>query len=499
MIYHQASRKNGCVASRQFLRLLQLEFGHAIRELLLNPRYERWRWQTFGITWLIYASFYLTRSSFSVAKVALPFAPGISLTRNDLGVIDATFLTVYMLGQFLFGPLGDRFGPRRILLFGLGLSVAAAIGFGCSSTIAAFLAFSVLQGIAQSTGWSNTNKAMSSWFSVDERGRVLGWWCTHYTVGAAVALPFAGWLMDYFGHADFTDVPIPPVLMAGPVMPYMPMAAYASANLFGTVSPFWPAAFWGPAGAVAGVMLLTWGLLRNRPEDVDLPPIEEYRGEPVPSEEDIEAEEAIVEAPEGSWQIIAAVLASPRIWTLAMAYFSIKLVRYAFICWGPNYVADSIHGGALASTATAAAMPIGGLVGVIGAGYISDKLFQARRAPVAILSLLAAATVMLAGFGHINNVWVMATFFFLVGVFLFGPDSMISSTASIDYGTKRGAGTAVGFVNGIGSIGGILGGWLPGKITTGDNWTTLFVVMLIGLLASAVILAPLWRAKPSTD
>jgi len=481
------------------LQFLDAESRHDFGELQLNPRYERWRWQTFGITWLIYASFYLTRSSFSVAKVALPFAPGITLTRADLGIIDATFLTVYMLGQFLFGPFGDRFGPRRILLFGLGLSAASAIGFGFSSTLVAFMAFSVLQGVAQSTGWSNTNKAMSSWFSVDERGRVLGWWCTHYTVGAAVALPFGGWLMDHFGRTSFTDVPIPPLLVAGTVLPYVPPAAFGPTTLFSTVSPFWPAAFWGPAGAVAGVMLLTAILLRNRPEDVNLPPIEKYRGEPVPSKEDIEAEEAIVEAPEGSWQIIAAVLAAPRIWTLAIAYFSIKLVRYAFICWGPNYVSDSIHSGALASTVTAAAMPIGGLVGVIGAGYVSDKLFQARRAPVAVLSLLAAAAVMLAGLWEIDNVWVMAAFFFLVGVFLFGPDSMISSTASIDYGTKRGAGTAVGFVNGIGSIGGILGGWLPGKITTGDNWTALFEVMLVGLLASSVILAPLWRAKASTD
>jgi sugar phosphate permease len=36
----------------------------------LKARYERWRWTTFGIRWLFYASFYLTRQSFSVAKVA---------------------------------------------------------------------------------------------------------------------------------------------------------------------------------------------------------------------------------------------------------------------------------------------------------------------------------------------------------------------------------------------------------------------------------------------
>jgi sugar phosphate permease len=118
---------------------------------------------------------------------------------------------------------------------------------------------------------------------------------------------------------------------------------------------------------------------------------------------------------------------------------------------------------------------------------------------VAILSLLACAAVMSAGLTDLHNPWFMTAFFFLVGAFLFGPDSIISATASMDFGTKRGAGTAVGFVNGIGSIGGILGGWLPGRITTGTDWTPLFEVMLVGLVVSAVVLLPLWRVKPSTD
>ena len=36
-----------------------------------SPIYERWRWQIFGITWLAYVGLYLTRKSFSVAKIEL--------------------------------------------------------------------------------------------------------------------------------------------------------------------------------------------------------------------------------------------------------------------------------------------------------------------------------------------------------------------------------------------------------------------------------------------
>jgi MFS transporter, OPA family, glycerol-3-phosphate transporter len=437
----------------------------------LNPRYQRLRWQTFGITWLIYASLYLTRQSFSVAKVAFADDPRVTLRRESFGLVDSAYLTTYMLGQFLFGALGDRFGPRRILLGGLAICVLAAIGSGFSTSLTAFVAFAVLQGVGQSTGWSNTSKTMSEWFSLGERGRVIGWWCSHYTIGAAVALPFSGWLMNHFGTPR-------------------PAGQEGSA-----IIAYWPVAFWGPAAVVAVVLGLTWILLHNRPEDVGLPPIEAYHGE----RESLVGDESPAEvAPEGSWKVIGEVLATPSIWLLALSYFSIKLTRYAFYTWGPMYVAESLGSDAYVSAMTAAAMPIGGLVGVVSSGYISDKVFGARRAPVTVISLVVTAAIMLLGLTPIRSVWMMASFFFLVGAFLFGPDTIISATAAMDFGTKRGAGAATGFVNGVGSIGGILGGFLPGYLTTEGDWTPLFVVFLVGLVLSAAMLVPLWNTKPAS-
>ncbi|MEW6158497.1 MAG: MFS transporter, partial [Verrucomicrobiota bacterium] len=37
----------------------------------LKQTYARWRWQIFAVTWLAYAGFYLTRKSFSVAKIEI--------------------------------------------------------------------------------------------------------------------------------------------------------------------------------------------------------------------------------------------------------------------------------------------------------------------------------------------------------------------------------------------------------------------------------------------
>jgi OPA family sugar phosphate sensor protein UhpC-like MFS transporter len=286
-----------------------------------------------------------------------------------------------------------------------------------------------------------------------------------------VASPFAGWLMDAFGKT---------AMVGGTAAAFV---------------PFWPVAFWGPAAALGVVMLATWALLRNRPEDVRLPPIEQYHREP---ESLIDEEERAAVIPEGSWRIIGEVLSSPSIWMLAVAYFPIKLARYSFYFWGPKYVEESLGTAAFTSAMTAAWMPIGGMVGVVVTGYISDKMFQARRAPIIVLSLLATAAVMLLGQRQIDNIWVMRAYFFLVGLFLYGPDSMVSATAAIDFGTKRGTGAATGFVNGIGSLGAILGGYLPGVLTTKTDWTVFFQISLTGLIVSAVILVPLWWRRPPT-
>lgn len=436
----------------------------------MNPRYERWRRITFGITWLIYATFYFTRQAFDVAKAAFE-GSAVSLTREQMGNVNSTYSTVYMLGQFAFGSLGDKFGPRRILLFGIALSVAAAAVGGFTVSYWTFMGLAVFQGVAQSTGWSNVNKTMSAWFSLRERGRVVGWWCTCYSLGPAIALLFGGAMMKLFSRTQTGADGTPKVV------------------------EYWPAAFWSAAAVLGVVGVLAWFLLRDRPEDVGLPPIEQYHGEP---ESLLDDESPSEPAPEGSSTIIREVLSSPSIWLLAVAYFFVKLTRYVFIFWGPLYVKESLGSDASTSAFTAAAMPIGGVVGVIAIGYVSDLLFQSRRAPAAMLSLLATAAVLLVGLTRLESAWAMAAFFFCVGAFLFGPDSVISATASMDFGTKRCAGTAIGFVNGVGSIGGIFGGFLPGMITTGNDWSTLFRVLLIGLVISACVLAPLWRRKPPT-
>ena len=204
-----------------------------------NPRYERWRWQIFGITWLGYAGFYLTRKSFSVAKIDLANPDVMGLSAAEMARIDGAFLVAYAIGQFVWGLAGDKYGTRRVVSAGMLGSVIAAVAMGASSWAWAFSALFFLQGLCQSTGWAPLAKNLGNFFSRRERGVVMGIWCSNYAVGGLVASVFAGYLGQHFG---------------------------------------WRYAFLVPAFVLLVIWLLFLLLQRNRPEDAafrDEPTIEQ--------------------------------------------------------------------------------------------------------------------------------------------------------------------------------------------------------------------------------
>jgi len=73
---------------------------------------------------------------------------------------------------------------------------------------------------------------------------------------------------------------------------------------------------------------------------------------------------------------------------------------------------------------------------------------------------------------------------FLIGFLTYVQISLISGTAAVDFGTKKGASTASGLVNGAGSVGAIVGGTLPGFFHQQWGWQGVFT-----FLAGSVILA----------
>ncbi|MCH9029530.1 MAG: MFS transporter, partial [Bacteroidetes bacterium] len=413
----------------------------------------------FGITWLAYVGFYLTRASFSVAKIGILEDPNLSITTENMGVIDGLYLTAYAVGQFVWGMLGDKVGTRKIVLLGLSMSIIAGFAMGVSSIMLAFGVFALLQGLSQSTGWAPLTKNITNWFSLKERGVVMGWWATNYTIGGLIGAPLAGLAAAYFLD--------------------------------------WRYAFFIPAIVLAVILILFFILQKNKPEDIGLPIIEEYHNEEPPSKE-AKNDEIVNEPEEGSWKSIIGVIKNPMVLRLGTVYFFIKPTRYAILFWGPLYISESLGTGMAESAFINAAFFLAGPFSVLAAGYASDKIFQSRRMPYCVISMFTLA-ILLFFFNDLASVHsslVSAGLLFLVGFLIYGPDSLVSATAAVDFGTRKGASTASGIINGMGSVGAIAGGTIPGFFKDSWGWDGVFMFLSASVLIASLLMIPKWNALP---
>lgn len=253
----------------------------------------------------------------------------------------------------------------------------------------------------------------------------------------------------------------------------------------------WRASFLAGAAVVTVVLVLFAVLQRNRPADVGLPPIDEYRRDDVPT-----APEAKPSPPRSVREALRAAVSDRMVLVLGISYFLLKPARYAILLWGPVIVIERIpEASSLEAVIIPVSFGVAGLAAPILVGLVSDKLFGARRIPPAVLSLLGLVAV-LALFVPLTSTGsmpLMVLLLALIGLTVYAADAMISCIAAVDFGTSEHAGASAGFVNGCGSTGAILGGLLPGNLATG----TLFYGFAGAALVAALLLAPRWNSRPA--
>lgn len=422
-----------------------------------NPLYERWRWQTFAITWLAYAGLNLTRMSFAVSKVGIEGDTHIQLTQPQMAWVDGAFLGAYAIGQFFWGVAGDRFGTRKVVLIGMLGSVIAGFVMGACSNVTMFVAVFFIQGLCQSSGWAPLVKNVGNFFSRRERGFVLGLWCTNYAVGGLMASVLASFVAERLG---------------------------------------WRYAFYLPAAVLLGIWILFYLFQRDRPEDLGLPSVESYHGEPTPV---VKAGETPEEEPEGSWKVVREVATNPMVLLLGLVYFCLKPTRYAILFWGPKYIYDRLGSGMAEAGLLSSLFELAGPISILSMGFVSDRVFGARRMPVSIICLLLLG-VLLISLDHLPPTrWALGTSLFLLGFLAYAPDAMIAGVAVVDFGAKKGASTATGLVNGLGSIGAMVGGVIPGLLQENWGWQRVFTCLAIAAFVAALLLLPKWNAVPPTS
>lgn len=447
----------------------------------ITPAHRPWRYRIFALTWLSYAGFYLCRKNYSVAMK--PLEDHFGFTNLQLGMIASGYLMVYAIGQFINGFLGDVKGPRFMVGLGLFVSVGMNLLCGLGESVGVFAILLGINGLAQSTGWPGNVKCMANWFTIRERGRVMAWWCSCYVVGSMFATWYATELwVYYFGSLQ------------------------QSAGEPAAIANGWKIIFWVPAITLSVIALAYSLFLRNSPTEAGLTDIDEFEGLNVNCPEDSKADLSTPltkeEERKATREALRQVLSNRTVWIYGGVYFALKFIRYGMFTWLPKYGIDELGYDLKSSALLSLGFESLGFLGVLFAGYMSDKVFSSRRTP--ICAIMIGGTVVACLLQSQIAYWGMGYYFLglcLIGFVLYGPDALMTGAAAQDFGGKRAAAMCAGLINGIGSLGAVAQAPLIGWATTEfeNAWSWLFFVFAGLSLIATVIISFTWHDVPKSQ
>ncbi|KAJ8626011.1 hypothetical protein MRB53_019318 [Persea americana] len=372
-----------------------------------------------------------------------------------LGEIDVAFLSCYSMGMYVAGHLGDTLDLRLFLaagMIGSGIFVGL-FGMGYFWNIHFFgfyLGMQMIAGLFQATGWPSVVAIIGNWFGKERRGLIMGVWNAHTSVGNIIGSLVAAAVLQYGWGWSFI---LPGALMfSGGIMVYLLLPPYP--ELLGLPCPYG----------------------RNAPNTQATAPNDEESliqgGDDIQPEVSSSHQDRSVDR--GGAVGLAEACFIPGVIPFALCLFFSKLVAYTFLYWLPFYLSQTAIGGEYVSVKSAGNLStlfdVGGIIGGILAGYISDKL-KARAITAATFTFCAIPALLLyriyGGLSQSSNIALMM----LAGLFVNGPYSLITTAVSADLGTQslrgnaRALATVTAIIDGTGSVGAAIGPLLTGFLS----------------------------------
>lgn len=168
----------------------------------------------------------------------------------------------------------------------------------------------------------------------------------------------------------------------------------------------------------AGV-IATFGMFfgKDDPSELGWNTPEEIFDEPV-SKDDTAAE-----AMSKSEIFVKYVLKNPAVWFLCFANLCVYTIRIGVDNWSVAYVKMALSWDDVSAIGTITALELGGFLGSLTWGYVSDKM-GGRRALLGMLCMISVIFPLIA-YQNMTSVWGIYIALFFEGFFIFGPVILI--------------------------------------------------------------------------
>jgi OPA family glycerol-3-phosphate transporter-like MFS transporter len=408
-------------------------------------------WLTLGFT---YATMYMGRYNLSFANKALSDTYGWDKTQ--IGSIITVALTIYGVSALFNGPIADRIGGRKAMLIGVFGAVVFNIAFGLGAYIG-FLGTGTLLIGYFATAWALNMyfqsysalaliKVNSAWFHVRERGVFSAIFGSMIQSGRALIFVVGG--------------------IAVALLP-------------------WQWVFFIPAGVMFAMGILTYRFVRDTPEETGHPAFDT-------------ADASSGDTDKVDFKYLARkVFTNPITLTIAASEFCTGFVRHGFEQWFPRYMQEAQH---LALDSKlfqqgALVVVVAGIIGAFAAGTISDWVFKSRRPPVAFIGYFLQLICLAIIWRSPGLEWIIGAF--VVNSFAISMvHSMLSGTASMDFGGRKAAASATGMFDGMQYIGGAAVGSGMGWMLERWGWGVWGPSMIGFSLIGAILMLKLWNVVP---
>jgi OPA family glycerol-3-phosphate transporter-like MFS transporter len=172
-------------------------------------------------------------------------------------------------------------------------------------------------------------------------------------------------------------------------------------------------------------------------------------------------------------------VSNPVVWIMAAAYACTGAIRQSIDQWFPVYFQEVHH---LQMTGAqfqwlGFAIPIVASMGSLLAGWISDRFFNARRAPVAAGIYVLELCVIVAATQVATVNWALL-FFVLIAFTVNSTHSLLGPAAAMDIGGRKMAAFASGCIDAFQYFGAAVATWGLGWVLDHKGWSWYFPYLI---------------------
>lgn len=399
---------------------------------------------------------YLDRVNVSVLVADETFLQemGIKGDAVAMGSLMSMFLFTYAITNAVLSPLGDLWGPRKVMALAIVFWIVSCFYGGLVSTFTGMIVARCILGLGEGMHWPMQMKFVKNWFPPQERARANSTWLIGLSAGPALAMPFMVWVVGEWG---------------------------------------WRTSFFTLAAIGIIPLLLIWFFTNDHPRESRA--VNRHELEYIESGLKAEAEAAaskMATVSTSTWENWKGFLLNFDYWLCVVFYVFSTSAWWGLATWIPSFLKQAMGFTWKSMGFWANAPYAAGVVALIIAGYLTDKI--ERKSTFGILHMLGAATGIYFSAHATGQVEAALWLVLAVASLLIGQPGHWSIIQKVVPAKALGAGS--GFESALGSLGGAITPLIVGYfINATGSYVGGLMCLVTFCLIGALAMITLWFRK----